>query len=46
MKINKKKYYSPKITVFSNAVEQGFSASFGDYGDAGDIFDIEDNGEF
>ena len=39
-------YTSPDIVLFITTVEQGFSASFGDYGEAGDEFDTNDNGGF
>ena len=39
-------YVAPEVEVISAVVEHGFSASFGDFGEAGDGFDIEDNGDF
>ena len=42
----REEYTAPELEVFSTVVEQGFSASFGDFGEAGDGFDIEDNGDF
>lgn len=39
-------YESPDIEIITTFVEQGFEASYGDYGEAGDNFDINDNGEF
>lgn len=39
-------YESPDIEAITIFVEQGFEASYGDYGEAGDNFDINDNGEF
>ena len=34
-------YVAPEVEVISAVVEHGFSASFGDFGEAGDGFDIE-----
>ena len=39
-------YIAPEVEVISAVVEHGFSASFGDFGEAGDGFDTEDNGDF
>ena len=39
-------YVTPEVEVISAVVEHGFSASFGDFGEAGSGFDIEDNGDF
>lgn len=39
-------YTSPMLEVISVAVERGFEASYGDFGEAGDGFDINDNGDF
>ena len=39
-------YITPEVEILSTVVEQGFSASFGDFGEAGSGFDIDDNGEF
>ncbi len=39
-------YTAPELEVFSTVVEQGFEASYGDFGEAGDEFDTNDNGVF
>lgn len=39
-------YITPEVEILSTVVEQGFSASFGDFGEAGAGFDIDDNGDF
>ncbi|MBO5820904.1 MAG: hypothetical protein J6R02_04855 [Alistipes sp.] len=39
-------YTAPALEVITTLVEQGFSASFGNEGEAGDGFDINDNGDF
>ncbi len=47
MKINNSmEYTAPALEVITTLVEQGFTASFGNEGEAGDDFDINDNGEF
>jgi hypothetical protein len=47
MKINNSmEYTAPALEVITTLVEQGFTASFGNEGEAGDGFDINDNGEF
>jgi hypothetical protein len=42
----RREYSAPTIEIIAIAVERGFEASYGDYGEAGDNFDINDNGEF
>jgi hypothetical protein len=42
----KGEYTTPTLDIVEIAVEQGFSASFGDAGYAGDEFDTNDNGSF
>ena len=49
--MNKQNYFSaeyvaPEVEVISTVVEHGFSASFGDFGEAGDGYDTDDNGDF
>lgn len=39
-------YTAPELEVIQTLVEQGFEASWGDYGEAGDDFDEKDFGEF
>ena len=39
-------YEAPDFDVVLTAVERGFEASYGDFGEAGNGFDINDNGEF
>lgn len=39
-------YVTPEVEVISAVVEHGFSASFGDFGEAGSGFDIDNNGDF
>lgn len=39
-------YTAPVLEVITTFVEQGFTASFGNEGEAGDNFDINDNGGF
>ena len=39
-------YTSPELEIIQTLVEQGFEASWGDYGEAGDDFDVNDNGDF
>lgn len=47
MKINNSmEYTAPALEVITTLVEQGFTASFGNEGEAGDGFDINGNGEF
>lgn len=43
---HRREYSAPTIEIIAMAVEHGFEASYGDYGEAGDSFDINDNGEF
>ena len=43
---NSMEYTSPELEVIQTVVEQGFEASWGDYGEAGDEFDENDNGGF
>jgi hypothetical protein len=45
-KNNSMEYTAPALEVITTLVEQGFTASFGNEGEAGDGFDINDNGEF
>jgi hypothetical protein len=39
-------YVAPEIDLITVAVEHGFEASYGDFGEAGGGFDIDDNGDF
>lgn len=39
-------YEAPSVEVISTVVEHGFSASYGDEGEAGDGFGEKDWGEF
>ena len=39
-------YEEPTMEVVIVALERGFEASYGDYGEAGDEFDINNNGDF
>lgn len=41
-----KNYITPDIEITCILIEHGFSASYGDNGEAGPYFDIDDNGEF
>ena len=42
---SKQEYVTPEIELLSVAVEQGFEASYGDYGEAGGILDTDENGD-
>lgn len=44
--ITSEEYTAPELEVVSAVVEHGFSASYGDLGEAGDGFSTNDNGEF
>ncbi|MBR2429714.1 MAG: hypothetical protein IKB15_07065 [Alistipes sp.] len=47
MKVNQlKEYESPEVEIILTAVEQGFTASYGNEGEAGDGFDGKEWGEF
>lgn len=39
-------YVAPTMEVYATTVEEGFSLSYGELGEAGDGFDINDNGDF
>ena len=39
-------YTAPTVDIVEAVVEQGFTASYGEAGDAGDDFDVNDNGIF
>lgn len=40
------KYINPNVEIIYINVEQGYSNSYGEYGEAGSNFDIEKNGDF